>query len=272
MKGTLMTANPKILSLTFIAATITSPLFATDPTPSKMPAPPAQPNYTMAFSDDFSTDPNSNGKWTVFRRQGDLNNEGYWSASAQAWFLTRQHQDLATAAFANYELTATTWKVDFRYRVNNGPGGADGFIFMFYKNKGAYGTPDSGTYMAFQTRNRNGSDNPVPGYGLQFDTYQYGGCDPLVRQNYIAIVKDVICNSAIIYAPFDEIDDNVWHSVEFRFTAGRMACIIDGNTFQGLTLSDPDYTYTGIGFGAGTGSLDSDQVIDDFQIWVADGE
>ena len=265
-----MTTNPKTLSLTLITVTIASSLFAAEPTPSEKTAPPAQPNYTLVFSDDFSTDPNTNGKWTVFRRQGDLSKEGFWSSSAQAWFLTRQSLNLATAAFANYELTATTWKVDFRYKVNNGPGGADGFIFMFYKDKGAYGTPDSGSYMAFQTRNPDNSKNPVAGYGLQFDTFQYTGCDPLTRQNYVALVKDVICDSARVYAPFDEIDDNVWHSVEFRFTEGRMACVIDGTTLQGLTLSDPDYTHTGIGFGAGTGAQVSDQVIDDFQVWVAE--
>ncbi len=181
------------------------------------------------FTDDFSTDPNSNGKWTIFRRQGDLNQEGYWDASKQTWYLTRPKPNLAIAAFANYELTAKIWKVDFKYRVDNGPMGADGFIFMFYKDKSAYGTPDSGTYMGFQTRNPDGTDNRVPGYGLQFDTYQYGGCDP-VQENYVAIVQDVICNSAQIYQPFTKIDDNTWHSVEFTFTDGRLACTIDGKT------------------------------------------
>jgi hypothetical protein len=249
--------------LAAICCALASVAFAVEATPAGRAVVPR--SYELVFSDDFSTDPNSNGNWTVFRRQGDLNEEGYWDPTQQVWYLTRQAINLATAAFANYELTATVWKVDFKYRVNNGPKGADGFVFMFYKDKSAYGTPDSGTYMAFQTRNPNGSDNPVPGYGLQFDTYQYSGCDPLL-ENYVAIVQDVICDSALVYRPFGKIDDNIWHSVEFTFHNGHLACTVDGQTVHGFSLSNPDYSYTG--FGAGTGAKTSDQIIDDFQIWI----
>jgi hypothetical protein len=265
MKPSLLT-----IALTFTSVVLSPSILAAEPTPAGgAPAPPAEPNYTLVFSDDFSTNPNSNGKWTVFRRQGNPNEEGYWDPASATWYLTRQQANLAIAAFANYELTAKIWKVNFKYRVDNGPKGADGFVFMFYKDKSAYGTPDSGTYMGFQTRNRDGSDNPVSGYGLQFDTYQYVGCDPL-QTNYIAIIQDVVCQSAQIYRPFTEIDDNVWHSVEFRFTNGRLVAMVDGTTLQGFGLFSPDYTYTGIGFGAGTGSSVSNQIIDNFQIWVGE--
>ena len=166
-----MKTKPLYVLLTFIA--IAPCLFGVEPIPPAAPAPAAAPIYTLAFSDDFSTNPNRNGQWTVFRRQGDPNREGSWDPIEQVWYLTRQHpQDLATAAFANYELTARVWKVNFNYKVDNGPEGGDGFVFMFYKDKSAYGTPDSGSYKAFQTRNPDGSDYPVRGYGLQFDTYQ----------------------------------------------------------------------------------------------------
>ena len=187
------------------------------------------------------------------------------------WYLTRQHpQDLATAAFANYELTARVWKVNFNYKVDNGPEGGDGFVFMFYKDKSAYGTPDSGSYKAFQTRNPDGSDNPVRGYGLQFDTYQvsFGGCDRLL-ENYVGIIQTVICRS-LVEVPFGNIDDATWHSVEFTFDRGQLACTIGGETVLSFFLSHRDYSFTGIGFGAGTGGATSNQIIDDFQIWVAD--
>src|SRR5215470_2359728 len=164
------------LTLTFLA--IAPSLFA-DPSPAERAAQPQGPIYTLVFSDDFSTDPNTNGQWTVFRRQGNLHTEGYWDPIQQVWYLTRQRTDLATAAFANYELTARVWKVDFNYKVDIGAyGGGDGFVFMFYKDKSAYGTPQSGSYKAFETMNPDGSTNPVRGYGLQFDTYQvsFGGC------------------------------------------------------------------------------------------------
>ena len=259
-----------VLCLCLTLSTLIAPsLFGAEPTPSGQP--PAPRDYTLVFSDDFSTDPNSNGQWTVSRRQGDLNQEGYWDATKQVWYLTRQAENLAVAAFANYELTARSWKVDFKYRVDKKNTGADGFIFMFYKDKAAYGTPDSGSYMGFQTRNANGTDNPVPGYGLQFDTYQYVDCDP-VQENYVAIVEDVICNSAKVYRPFEMIDDNIWHSVEFTYRNRRLTCVIDDITIHGFVFDRVDYTYTGIGFGAGTGGLFANQIIDDFQIWVENGE
>jgi hypothetical protein len=267
MNNKLAPMKPAVLLATICCA-LASVAFAVEPTPHAEPVVP--PSYQLVFSDDFSTDPNTNGNWTVFRRQGNPNREGYWDPTQQVWYLTTPFFNLATAAFANYELTATSWKVDFKYRVDNGPGGADGFVFMFYKDKSAYETrpPDSGTYMAFQTRNPNGSDNPVPGYGLQFDTYQYRTCDPLL-ENYVAIIQNVVCNSAQVYRPYAKIDDNIWHSVEFTFTNGHLACTIDGSAVEGATISSPDYSHTGIGFGAGTGSDVSNQIIDDFQIWIA---
>jgi Bacterial lectin len=267
LKKYAMKTKPHYIILAFIA--IGTRLFAVEPTPHG--APPPMPSYTLVFSDDFSTDPNTNGQWTVFRKQGNLDQEGYWDPIQQVWHLTRQQMSLATAAFANYELTAKVWKVDFSYHVNNSPSGADGFVFMFYKDKSAYGTPESGQYMAFQRRNFNNPIHPFPvrGYGLEFDTYNNPDCDPLLN-NYVAIIQDEVCDSALIYAPSGKIDDNVWHSVEFTFSNGRSACTIDGITVHGFRLSDPDYTYTGVGFGAGTGSFTSDQIIDNFQIWVAE--
>jgi Bacterial lectin len=257
------------LCIATIFVSVAPGLFAGDPSPSPAPAgPPLAPHYHLVFSDDFSTDPNTNGNWTIFRRQHDPNNEGYWDPVHHDWYLTRATTNLAIAAFANYELTAQSWKVDFRYRVDNGPMGADGFIFMFYKDKDAYGVPDSGSYMGFQTRNANGSDNPVPGYGVQFDTYQYSGCDPIL-ENYVAIAEDAICNHQV-YQPCSKIDDNKWHFVEFAYNNAHLSLTIDGRTVSGFTMCKPDYTFTGVGFGGGTGSYVSNQIIDNVQIWVAD--
>jgi hypothetical protein len=262
-----MKTSIPLLCIAVISISITTARSAVDSTPPPGEPPPT-PNYQLVFNDNFLTDPNSNGKWTIFRRQHDLNNEGYWDATNHVWYLTRPENNLAIAAFANYELTARNWKVDFKYRIDNGPAGADGIVFMFYKDKSAYGVPDSGTYMGFQTRNRDGSDNPVTGYGLTFDTYQYSGCDPIQRQNYVAVVEDTICN-ADIYQPCTKIDDNQWHLVELTFDDGHLALTIDRQTVSGFSLCKPNSSFTGIGFGAGTGSNVSNQIIDDFEIWVA---
>jgi hypothetical protein len=230
-------------------------------------------SYQLVFSDDFSTDPNSNGNWTVFRALNDPTREGYWDPTQQVWYLTTHWIGLATAAFANYELTATSWKVDFKYLVDHGfKRGGDGFVFMFYKDKSAYRVrPADGQYMAFETLNRDFTTNPVPGYGLEFDTYYNTQCDPL-PVNYVAIVKDVICESAQVYRPFKKIGDNVWHSVEFTFKNGLLACTIDGSPVLRATISDPDYSHAGIGFGAATANAVSNQAIDDFEIWIENNE
>ena len=93
---------------------------------------------------------------------------------------------------------------------------------------------NTGTYMGLQIRDPNGGvDKPVPGYGLQFDTYQYFGCDPL-EENYVAIIEDVICSSAKVYRPFANVDDNPWHAFEFTNTNRHIECTLDGTIVHGL--------------------------------------
>jgi len=76
-----MKTGLKLICLTLASITVAHPLCAAEPSPSGAPPPPlSQPHYTLVFSDDFSTDPNRNGQWTVFRRQGDLNHEGRWNS------------------------------------------------------------------------------------------------------------------------------------------------------------------------------------------------
>src|SRR5262249_20569738 len=96
------------------------------------------PSFVLAFSDDFSTDPNTNGQWMIHHYDGRRNSQSVWDSAARAWHLTRPVGGIGLAVFANYELTATTWKAQFDYRAARLGGlqnGGDGFVFMFYKNK-----------------------------------------------------------------------------------------------------------------------------------------
>ncbi len=254
---------------------LASQALATDPasvlpTPPEAPLPKAKP-MTLVFSDDFSANPNSSGKWTCFRRQNDLNNEGAYNSTEQCWDLTHNKVNLALAAFANYELKSHVWKAQFRYRQVGNKG--DGFVFMFYKDKSAYGVPDSGTYMGFETRDIAGHTFPVSGYGLKFDLYEYSGCDEL-NVDYIALIHDAVCNTAFGYRPDSRVGDGQWHTVVLSFTDGRIQLQIDNETLWYAGLSDScngGYdAFSGVGFGAGTGSYWSTQSIDDFQLWVGD--
>jgi len=225
-------------------------------------------SLSLVFADDFSTDPNTNGQWTIHRYADDPASEAKWSPSHHSWHLTRPATDRGVAVFANYDLTATVWKAEFRYRVSKlggVNGGGDGFVFMFYKNKNAYGTPAFGTPMGFQLSN----GSAVPGYGLEFDNYFSAGCDP-TSNRYIGLVQDDICNS-LIFREDDRTDDDTWHDVEFHFRDGTIRVAIDGEVLFGFRLTNPDYGFSGIGFGAGTGSAVADHEIDNFRLWVPDG-
>jgi len=224
------------------------------------------PSLSLVFSDDFTTDPNTNGQWSIHRYVDDPDTEAVWDSAAQAWHLTLPATYRAVAAFANYDLTTTHWRAEFRYKVSRlggVNGGGDGFVFMFYKDKGAYGTPLFGQWMGFEVQT-----GAAPGYGLEFDNYDSGGCDP-TPNDYYAIIKDHVCYSALTGRQDDWAGDNKWHNVQFVFDEGTIRMSIDGETTLRYQITNPDYTYSGIGFGTGTGSAFGDYEIDNFRLWVA---
>jgi Bacterial lectin len=243
--------------------------------PASRAATPEQTNdgspMTLVFSDDFSTDPNSNGLWTIHRYDDDPENEAYWNAAGEIWHLTRVNDTYkAVAVFANYDLTATEWKAEFDYRVGRLGGiadGGDGFVFMFYKDKAAYahGKPGFGEFMGFELSTPG--IVPVKGYGLRFDNYYNPGeCDP-TRNTFIALVQDTVC-SPKIWGEDDRTNDGLWHTVEFTYSNGQFKIKIDNTPAWNAKLQDPDYRFSGVGFGAGTGAAVADHEIDNFRLWV----
>ena len=220
----------------------------------------------LVFSDDFSTDPNTNGQWTINRYAGDPTTEAAWDSTARAWDLTRASSVKGVAVFANYELTATNWKAEFRYRVSELgglQGGGDGFVFMFYKDKGAYGRPGFGAKKGFELSD----DTDVAGYGLQFDLY-IEGCDPAAT-DYLALIRDNVC-TFIASQEMDWAGDSTWHHVQVDFVEGQIKVRIDGVTVRTAKVPYPDYSFSGIGFGAGTGFAVGDFAIDSFRLWVSE--
>jgi hypothetical protein len=114
------------------------------------------------------------------------------------------------------------------------------------------------------------NDPRVPGYGLEFDHYDSYTCDP-TPNDYIAIIKDAICNSEEIFVEDTRVADGLWHSVECVFVNGQIKVSIDDAVLFKLKLRNPDYTFSGVGFGAGTGAAQADHQIDKFQLWVREG-
>ncbi len=230
----------------------------------------AQSTLTEVFSDNFSSDPNTNGKWTVFRNSpSDTDNEISWDAAAQALYLTRAVPDRGVAVFANYQLTAKQWEAQFKYRAGGGSGG-DGLVFMFYKNIVPYGQPGIpgvGGTLGFQA---DGCSSNIAGYGIEFDSYQNSECgEPPAK--HIAVIKDTISNH-LTFVSDPRTADDTWHNALVQFDNGRVVVQIDGGVVIDFTITNPDYTFSGVGFGAGTGLATNNHIIDDFVLRVGEGE
>jgi len=216
---------------------------------------------TIDFQDDFSTNPNTNGKWSIFRYANDSNYEAYWSAGEGNWYLTRNSGDKAAAVFAKYELKAQRWQAKFNFKITGG-NGADGFVFMFYKNKSAYGRPQPGGSLGFVL---SPNETAVAGYGLEFDTYgDYGISSP-----HIAIIKDTQKNH-LTYLTSSNLRTSTYHNVEVNFQSGIIQVIFDGAQVMNYTIPNMDYTYSGIGFSSATGMSNDNHIVDNFELWVND--
>jgi hypothetical protein len=220
---------------------------------------------TYDFSDDFSTDPNNNGKWLIFRRTNDLINEAYWDATNQYMYLTRLSSYEAAAIFANYELAARKWEVKFRYKAGGGSG-ADGFVFTFYKDKALYGLPGAGGSLGFQLSNWEGiPSGDIPGYGIEFDSFpnstMYGIVDP--QYNHIAVIKNNV-STHLFNVSDTRIEDNIWHDVNINFDNGLIIVKIDNFIVIQYEILNPDYSHSGIGFSSAVGYYNNNHIIDDF--------
>lgn len=214
-----------------------------------------------SFSDDFSVNPNISGKWFIYRSADDASNEGSWDSIEQTLYLTRAAQWKAIAMFANFELTSSHWEAQFRYREGGGSG-ADGLVFMFYKNKSPY-TPGAGGFLGFQPwDNLTG----ISGYGIEFDNWQnvagdHGIVDP--SGNHIALINDSV-NNHVKYVNDPRTEDNIWHNTRVRFENGHVVVSVDNGVVLDHQLPNVDYTYSGVGFSSATGNATNNHVIDDF--------
>jgi len=192
---------------------------------------------------NVSTD---SGSWTYV-------GNAYWDAVNKYVVLTQPQNGQAGIVWLNHEITGP-FEVQFRYKTGGGTG-ADGIVFMFYKTK-LY-VPGNGGYLAFQ----DNSYNPIPGYGIEFDTY-YNGWDPSAK--HIALIKDTVSNH-LAYVNDARTGDYVWHQVRIIVDSNKVDVEVDGGqvlTWQGRI----DTTFGGMGFGAATGDDNDWHIIKDVRI------
>jgi hypothetical protein len=109
--------------------------------------------------------------------------DAYWDAVNKYMVLTQAQNGQQGILWLNPEITGP-FEVQFSYKTGGGTG-ADGIVFMFYKNK-RY-SPGGGERLAFQ----QDIGTPVPGYGIEFDTFK-NSFDP--SADHIALIKDMTSN------------------------------------------------------------------------------
>ncbi|MDD5528428.1 MAG: DUF2341 domain-containing protein [bacterium] len=213
------------------------------------------PDSLFDFFDDFSSNPNNNGKWGIYRHSSDLLNECCWDSINGKLYLTKAVYSKGMAAFCNYALNTKSWTMEFNYLAGGSFGGADGIVAMFYKDKGAYGVPSYGGDLGFVTV----SLAPVAGYGIEFDNW-LNVWDP--SGNHIALLKDS-CRNHLTYVNNMKTEDSLWHNASLNFQNGKVLLEVDNDTIINYTIVNPNYTFAGIGFSSATGGAGNNNHIID---------
>ncbi|MBK7782860.1 MAG: hypothetical protein IPJ58_19185 [Ardenticatenia bacterium] len=223
------------------------------------------------FSDDFSTDPNTSGKWRIVNRfAGDLDKEVVWDLDAKTAFLTKASDAKAGVMVADYQLTSKLWEATFRFRAGGGEDPlflGEGFVFHFYKNVDTYLThrPMAAGALGFEgvppgdsTCAQGVNCVLIEGYGIAFDAFPNG--TPMIQ-----VIKNRADPGAVLHQVGDtRVLDNAWHDARISFNDGMLSVAIDGGNVFSHTIASMDYAFSGIAFSAATGLADQNHVIDDF--------
>lgn len=214
-----------------------------------------------SFTEDFSTDPNLSDHWHIYRYANNKQNEAVWDAQNGVFYLTRSASDSGVATFTDYQLLSTRWIARFKYRSGGGSG-ADGLVFMFYKDEMGYGRPGYGGFLGFQYAFGNG----IPGYGVEFDNFYNPGDgigDPSER--HIAIIQNKAGNH-LKYVNDERTEDDEWHNVVVHYTDGLIVVSVDDQVTLEHQLEKPMYFSSGVGFSSATALYNNHHIIDNFTI------
>jgi parallel beta-helix repeat protein len=205
---------------------------------------------STSLMDDFSTD---TGLWDYWGRAYRDESNGYLVLTEPV----EQPDD--TGIIWSKDEIAQPFVVEFRYRAGGGTG-ADGFVFMFYKDRDY--EPWGGSCLGFGSQ---ASSCTVPGYGIEFDNY-HSGADP--SANHIALIKDSPDNH-LAYVDDPRTEDNLWHQARIQVGIDSVSVELDGEailTWEGQI----DRSFAGLGFVGATGGLTNWHIIDDVRISFGD--
>jgi hypothetical protein len=204
----------------------------------------------LAFEDDFSTDPNTNGKWTIVKTPsytGDacvLENEEF--------VLTKAVDNRECTASADYILSSRQWRAEFDFQADgysvgghgDGTLQADGIAFYFYE------------YGIFLDTYCNDWDIDL--FCTEFEKQDVAGIKLFQNNNvndYLEIVQE------------NKILDHSYHHYTVEFDNGNVAIKVDDVEVMSHTIINPDYTGNVISFWGRTGDKNGRQVIDNFEFY-----
>ncbi len=211
--------------------------------------------------DDFSKDPNSN--WIFL-------NAAYWDTNSENIVLTEPGSELVGVMWLKHNVSSPM-TIEFSYKIGGG-NGADGLIFMFYKDWDY--EPGIGGFLGFHCREveKPCPRKSAPGYGIEFDNYynskeeygkDYGEGDP--SPNHIALLKDFIGNH-LIHVNDTRTEDNIWHNVQLIVQNNNITLFIDDEkTFNWTGIIDRSNNH--LGFGSGIWGYDHQHIIDNFKLY-----
>jgi hypothetical protein len=209
-----------------------------------------------------------------------------WDSATQTYTMLLETPWCGSVLASNRQLTSKCWEAEFRYRFLDNPTGndpsnthGDGLVFDFYKRMPDFALgPDPGGFIAFTT----GGGTPVPGYGVEIDTWGGNVNDP--GGAHVALIKDSTIThlGTSIYQTSGATDFtyNAWHQARIQWVDyGRgvhldvwidqdsSAFGIPYTPLVDINLPPPpatDYYITGYGFSAATGGAMDQVNIDDF--------
>ncbi len=193
-----------------------------------------------------------------------------WSSSS-GWTLTGNGATCCTSGYLqltpnaggqvgralyNGGLSATKFSAEFRAFFGDHDG-ADGLVFMFYKETGY--TPSGGGDMGFV--DTVAGDSGHRGFGLEFDTYQSGND---VGANAITVIRDNVDTHLGTAYTGAALEDNTWHTINVDVIGSKIWVYHD--LYLAYSCDCISQSYTGFGFSAGTGGFANSHLIDYVQV------
>ena len=224
---------------------------------------------TFEFFDDFSSDPNTSGKWEIYRHANDTANEFVYEPANKRVYLTKAVDRRGSFAFLKKNgVLLDCPEPGFAVKTRGGGGGgtgADGWALGFYKDPSpyqTYGRCSRGGKFGLAAYDGS-SDVQSKCYAVEFDNSMnlFDATD-----NHNALVDTLTTiTPETHHTRYDTNianEDNITHDIEI-YVYDFAKLVVDGVEHFSHSISF-DKTYTKMGFGGATGAANNNHWIQDY--------